>query len=94
MQNVRSTQLKTCIFMTLSEFEDFIEKLTHGGVGVTYELDGLSFDFYDDEDWDATLEQNLDYLYVLISDFFGVSEVTSIHADDEDELGVWIVYKA
>ena len=94
MQNVRSSQLKTCIFMTFSEFEDFIDKLTHGGVGVMYELDGLSFNFYDDEDWDATLEQNLDYLYVLISDFFGVSEVTSIHADDEDELGIWIVYKA
>ena len=84
MKNVRESQLKKAIFMLSDEFE---ELLSGFGLKAEFAWDGLSIydpngkDDYDDE-----------AVNKMLSDHFGVT-VTSVHTDDSDLVGVWIVYK-
>lgn len=89
MKNVKENQLKKCIFMKLAEFESLVIQITDGLKEVEYEF-GM---YYIDTDkaeamdvyWNEDIEKTL-------SKYFGVN-VTSVHADDCDDVGVWIVYK-
>ena len=89
MKNVRENQLKKCIFMELDEFKDLINKVTDGLKEVDYEF-GLFYMCTDKAEtintyWNEDIE-------VTLSRHFDVT-ITSIHADDWDDTGVWIVYK-
>lgn len=85
MKNISENAKKTCIFIEESEFNALINRLLPG-YKVDYSLDGMSI--YNDEDCvDDTL------LHKKLAAHFDVGEVTSIHADDCDVIGVWIVYK-
>ena len=84
IKNVNQIQLKKAIFMDEEEFQNLLN-----GFDIKADIgyDGICFSdisgetFYDDES-----------LNEILSEHFGV-KVTSIHADDCDCIGVWIVYK-
>lgn len=85
MQNVTESMLKTSIFMTS---DDFTRIVTHlfPGIHVDYALDGISYNYEDDG-------LDTDMLYTKLAEYFDVKEITSIHSDDCDYIGVWITYK-
>ena len=83
MKNVRQTQLKKAIFCTLDEFRDIVYDICGDNADVDFDYDGLSFN-----DGDGNYQGVIDAL----EKYFDVT-ITSIHADDCDYVGVWIVYK-
>lgn len=85
MQNVTPSMLKTSIFMTS---DDFTRLVTHlfPSVQVDYALDGISYEYEED-----SLDTNI--LHAKLAGYFDVKEITSIHSDDCDCIGVWITYK-
>ena len=89
MKNIRENQLKTCMFMYLEEFKDLIHKVTDGLKAVDYEF-GLFYLCTEKADETGTY-WNED-IKVTLSKYFDIT-VTSIHADDWDDTGVWIVYE-
>jgi glycerol-3-phosphate cytidylyltransferase-like family protein len=87
MKNIRTHQLKKCIFVDAEEFEAIIQAIFDDieGIKVDYTFEGL--DIYGDEEGVET-----DKLYERLGEYFDV-EITSIHIDDCDYIGVWVVYK-
>ena len=95
VKNVKDTQLKKCIFLTLNEYRELILELSLGLKDVKYE-EGI---YYED-----TAKAYIDDVYLeditdegsgineVLSEYFNV-EVTSVHTDDCDVVGVWICYK-
>jgi len=82
MKNVENTMLKTAIFMEQDRFEQLLYNLTGDEtdddfVGGTYITDGIYIS-------DETLEK--------LKTYFDVN-ITSIHADDADVVGIWIIYR-
>ena len=86
MKNVKDNQLKTCIFLTAEEFTGIVHETLGNDVIVEYTLEGL--DIYTDDNI-----VDVDELHEALQNHFGVQEITSIHMDDCDYVGVWIVYK-
>lgn len=86
MKNVTETQKKTCISIGAKEFEDVLEKIVHPDISVEYSCDRVLVEVGED-----TVDTN--ELYTKLAEYYEVSEVTSIHIDGSDVLGVWIVYK-
>ena len=78
--------LKKCIFMPYQNFTRLIKHLIGSDVDVTYELDGMTISSENHE------IQNED-VHKELAKYFEVAEVTSIHCDDCDDIGVWIVCK-
>lgn len=89
MKNVKACQLKKCIFLTVEEYEEVLSQIFETRVTVHADLDGIWYDA-DKNDTDVNCDDNL---HVLLADHFCVSEVTSVHADDCDYVGIWICYK-
>ena len=90
MKNVRENQLKKCIFMELDEFKNLVNRVTDGLKQVEYELDGIYY-----EDTEKAEETDIywnKYMNETLSEYFDV-EVTSVHTDDCDVIGVWICYR-
>ena len=85
MKNVRESQLKKCIFLTEEEMNNILKEIYDFPVKVHFSMDGLWYDSEEDID-DETVKQDL-------RDYFGVQEVTSIHIDDCDYVGIWVCYK-
>lgn len=87
--NIKSYSLKYCIFMPIEEFEELILELTDGLKQVCYETDGI---FYDDtkkvDETDTYWNEDMNE---TLSRHFRVN-VTSVHADDSEHLGIWICY--
>jgi hypothetical protein len=86
MKNVRENQLKKCIFLESEEFTDIIHEVLSPDVYVNFTIEGL----------DICTDDNVvdtDELHKALASYFDVKEVTSIHIDDCDFIGVWIVYK-
>lgn len=83
MKNIKETQLKKAIFMTSEEFEELLNNL---GMEVEFSCDGITVHNSDGEVdfYDENLNESL-------SEYFDVT-VTSVHIDDCDYIGVWIVY--
>lgn len=86
MKNVRDNQLKRCIFKVFDEFQRDISRAISNDVHVSCDYDGLNFERVSDED--ISNEEIL----AALSKYYDV-EVTSIHADDFEYTGVWIVYR-
>lgn len=88
MKNIREYQLKKCIFMSSDEYERIIKEIFGQNIDVEFTLDGMIIGELDDENeiyWDE-IASNL-------ARYFDVKEVTSVHMDDIDAIGVWICYK-
>ena len=87
MKNVRVNQLKKCIFVNAEEFETIVQAIFDDikGIKVDYTFEGL--DVYGDEEGVANND-----LYERLGEYFDV-EITSIHIDDCDCIGVWVVYQ-
>lgn len=90
MKNVRVSQVKKCIFMELEEFEEVVNEVTGGLKKVSYECDGIFFEDTDkaeetEEFWNEEMTDTLSRYYDV--------EVTSIHADDCEIVGIWICYR-
>ena len=87
MKNVRAEQHKTCIFLIEEEFDSIIRQCFGEKANVCYELDGLTFS----KDEETAIDT--DELHRTLADYFEVGEVTSIHIDDCDVIGVWICFR-
>lgn len=85
MKNITKEQLRKSIFMRLSDFEEVIENAIPG-IQISYCEEIL---FYN-TDGGRTVEQK--EIYDELSKYFDVY-VTSVHADSNDDVGVWIIYK-
>ena len=85
MRNITKNQLKKAIFMRLCDFETTIENAIPG-VMVSYCEELLFYDRMDEKN----VEQ--DEIYDALSKYFKVT-VTSVHTDNFEDVGVWIVYK-
>ena len=87
MKNVRPNQLKKCIFLTQTEMEEILSEILQKTVTVNVSLYGLEPCTEDDDDIDDG------YMRQVLSEYFDV-DVTSIHIDDCDYVGVWVAYKS
>lgn len=87
MKNVSERQLKTCIFLTQTELEHILSEIEGKPITVNVSLYGLEpCDEGNESDYDD------EYLRDVLSEYFGV-EVTSVHCDDCDVVGIWVCYK-
>ena len=87
MKNANDYQLKKCIFLTPDEFEDVLHIIyPDSEIDVAYSMDGLTVDVDEDCPDDEDFHKKL-------ADYYDVAQVTSLHIDDCDCVGVWIVYK-
>ncbi len=85
MKNAKQSQLKKCIYKEYEEFKQDVLIALGNDVEIYRDCDGIYF------------ECNEVPLYTVevlagISKYYDV-EVTSIHIDDCELLGVWICYK-
>ena len=87
MKNVKENQLKKCIFMITEDFKEVFVNVfgeydeDTNEVDVEFDYDGIYFCGISNED-----------VYTKLSEYFDIN-ITSIHIDDCDTIGVWIVYK-
>lgn len=88
MQNVRKTQIKRSIILSNEEFDIAVRKSTGKDITPQLDMDGIWFD-YDEDKYD--IENVDDYVKECLSNYFEIN-VTSIHIDDCDLTGVWIVF--
>lgn len=88
MKNVRPDQRKTCIFLTQTELEAVLSEILQKTVTANVSLYGLSVCTEDEHSDDVDDCVICD----MLSKHFDV-QVTSIHIDDCDHVGVWIVCK-
>lgn len=85
MKNAKETQLKKVIhFGGYEEFKEVLDALD-GEIKYVYDAEN---GFYL-----CSSEMGLDEIFGLLAEYFGVTKVTSIHSDDSDLEGVWIVYE-
>ncbi|MCR4693216.1 MAG: hypothetical protein K5664_04985 [Firmicutes bacterium] len=82
MKNVRENQLKKCIFFLYDEFEEVIKDF---GISTEIDYDGIAFA-------KGNEDINNEAVYAILSKHFDI-DVTSVHCDDCDYIGVWVVYK-
>lgn len=80
MKNVHPTQLKKCIFFIEDEFKELMEKLN---ISIELDFDGNDFVEFTDEN----------EAFETLANYFDVKEITSVHYDDYEYRGIWIVYK-
>lgn len=85
MKNVRPDQLKKVIFLTQTGLEVALSKVLQETVTANVSLYGLDVCTEDDGVDDRAICDAL-------SKHFDV-QVTSIHIDDCDHVGVWVVYE-
>lgn len=85
MKNVTQSMLKTSIFMLSDDFTKLVTDL-FPGVQINYDLDGINYEYEEDSFDTNTLPTKL-------AEYFDVKEITSIHSDNYDCIGVWITYK-
>ena len=88
MKNISPFSLKKCIFMEATEYEQLIRKVLNMNIKLQVELDGIWYEDQDDKELDISNELVMNAL----SNYFDVN-ITSIHIDDCDIIGVWICYK-
>ncbi len=80
---------KTCLCLASDEYDDLIDNLYPGKkIRVHYDMDGLWYSSDIDDEW----EKYDDEVAEDIGKHLGI-DVTSIHIDDCEYPGVWIVYK-
>jgi hypothetical protein len=67
--------------------EEILSEILQETVTVNVDLYGLSY--YTEEDRE---DFNNEYLCNILSKYYDVN-VTSVHIDDCDDVGIWVVYK-
>lgn len=87
MKNVRENQLKKCILLTTEELEKLMSEIFETKVIVHCSLEGA---WYETPLKDLDIDD--DTLCTELSKYFDVN-VTSIHIDDCEYIGVWVCYK-
>ena len=87
MQHIRPEQLKTCIAMDSSEFNNVLHTIFGDNIETEYSMDGLYIGY---RDGDGIEDEEL---HKKLAEYFDVKTVTSIHIDDCEYLLVWTVYK-
>lgn len=87
MKNIRKNQIKTCIFLEKEELEKIIREMSKERVEVRLELDGMWY-----ENLDGNYHED-EYYQELLEKYFDV-KINSIHIDDCDRVGIWLVLKA
>lgn len=85
MKNIKEHQLKKCIFMETYEFDEIIRQVFGVEYVVEFSLDGMSIGNDEFSLDNETINKEL-------SKYFDCN-ITSIHMDDCDEIGVWICYE-
>lgn len=86
MKNIKEEQLRKAIYMTCNEFENLLDDKYDIQLIVSF-TNGLSgYNTSETVDYDA------EALCKILSKYFDVN-VTSIHIDGQDNIGVWIIYK-
>ena len=85
MKNVRTEQLRTVIVMACDEYEQVLSEIFNKKVIVHTDLDGIWYEVDADDDFEN--------LNAHLANYFGVAEVSTVHADDCDYAGIWITYK-
>lgn len=88
MKNARENQLKKCIFMTTDEFKQVFVNI-FGEYDIDENQVDVEFDTCEGIYFCGISNENV---YSSLSKYFDV-EVTSIHIDHFDTVGVWICYK-
>ncbi len=88
MRNIRENQLKKCIFMTTDEFSKVFVDIFGEYNEDTNEID-IEFDTVDGIYFCGISNEDV---YIKLSKYFDIN-ITSIHIDDFDTIGVWICYK-
>ena len=76
MKNVKASMKKKAVFLELDKFEELVEELTNGENTVYVEYGDVTLD-------DGVLEK--------IAEYYDVN-ITSIHADCCDVVGIWLIY--
>jgi hypothetical protein len=93
MKNIQEWQLKKCIFMNTDEYDKIIKSLFGSHIEVEFTLDGMWVGNPNVDSLDDICEISFDELSAKLAEYFDVEQVTSVHMDDCDEIGVWICYK-
>lgn len=93
MKNVQEWQLKKCIFMSSDEYDKIVKLLFGSHIEVEFSCDGMWVGNPNADVLDEVCEISLDELFEKLAEYFDVKQVTSVHMDDCDEIGVWICYK-
>lgn len=86
MKNVRENQLKKCIFLNQCDFQQILCEVFDTNVYIHYSLEGCWYE----ADNDLDISDN--DICVELSKYFDVN-VTSVHIDDCEDIGIWVVYK-
>lgn len=87
MRNVRVSQLRSCIVLEPEEYDYILTQIyPDAEISTEYTLEGISVDI-DGSDPDT------DDLHGRLAKHFDVEKVTSVHMDDCENIGVWIVYE-
>lgn len=90
MRNIKNEILKKCIFISFEDFKSLVEKVTDGLLTAGYDLEGIWYEATNKAEaegvyWQEDIEETLSKYYDI--------EITSIHADDCDDIKVWICYQ-
>lgn len=87
MRHCKQTQLKKTILLSLEEFQKAVQEVAPNTT-VHCSLDGVWYETTPD-----TPDMEEEYLRILLARYFDVFEITSIHIDDNEYVGVWLVYE-
>ena len=87
MKNVQDWQKVTAIVLNEEEFDEVIDEITKGQVGAYIDIEGGIT--YVNSSSDICVETS--DIWDMLAEYYGVVEITSIHADDCDS--IWIAYK-
>lgn len=79
MKHVRSNELKSCIYKPWDQFSLDVRAALNDEEAIVY-LDG------------TILSNALCEPFEALSKYYEVSEITSIHADNTEYVGIWICY--
>ena len=85
MKNVRENQLKKCIFKEYDEFKRDVWEILGDDVEISCDYDGIYFECDDEALYTEEVLTGMSKYYDV--------EVTSIHIDDCEVIGVWICYR-
>ena len=88
IKNAYDHELKTAICISIPRFNSIIANISNNEVNAEYSLDGIWFN----SDTIESAYEAEQFIIDKLSDYFGV-KVTSIHMDDCETSGIWIVYK-
>lgn len=87
MKNVRKDKKKTCIFLETAELYRIFKEIFEYPVIIDIDYEGISFE---NEDGDSIPDE---VIFKKLEEYFDISQITSIHIDNCDVTGIWIVYK-